>query len=161
MDNRTKVTRDTYRGLFLIIGIFVGALSIKWANWEYQQQQWADNQVPMLLNPLGSTPIHAQEAPQPTPTPDHIEVRKQIVRDVFGADGEDAIKVFTCEGLRSNKCNDGLNKNGSVDCGIAQINSVHGVARKWLLNPEINVRIAYQLFQEQGWNPWVCKYVLN
>ena len=161
MDNRTKYTRDTYRLLFMILGIFVGAVSIKWGLWEAGQLAWADRQVPILLSPLGSTPIQAQEAPTPSPTPSAIEVREQIIRDVFGADAEDAIKVFTCEGLRSNKCNDGLNKNGSVDCGVAQINSVHGVARKWLLNPEINIRIAYQLFQEQGWNPWVCKYVLN
>lgn len=161
LDNRTRWTRDIKYCLILIIGILIGGMSFKFDYWNYQQEQWADNQVPMLLSPLGSSVIHAQEAPKPTPTPDPIEVRKQIVRNVFGADSEDAIKVFMCEGLRSNKCNDGLNKNGSFDCGVAQINSIHGVARRFLLNPEINIRIAKQLFDEQGWTPWTCKYVLN
>lgn len=105
---------------------------------------------------MSITPTPTQ-IPSPTPTlePEQVKVEK-IVREVFGDKADEAIKVFKCEsGLRS-KCNDGTNKNGTVDCGPAQINSqAHQVARKWLLNPEINILIAKQIYTEQhGWSAW-------
>lgn len=77
------------------------------------------------------------------------------IRQVFGDKAEEAIKVAKCEsGLRA-VSNEGLNKNGSVDAGVFQVNqSAHRVAKKWLMNSAINIRIAKQLYDEQGWNPW-------
>lgn len=86
---------------------------------------------------------------------------EQKIKHVFGEDGEDAIRVFKCESGLQSKCNDGLNSNGSVDCGIAQINSIHGVPRRFLLNEDVSLQVAKQIFDQQGWNPWVCKKVLK
>jgi len=82
---------------------------------------------------------------------------EELIREVFGDNADRAIEIARCEsGLRS-VCNDGVNSNGSVDCGIFQINSIHGVRSKWLLNPDINIRVAYQIFTEQGnFSAWVC-----
>jgi hypothetical protein len=78
------------------------------------------------------------------------------IRHVFGKDAEDALKVFKCEsGLKPSAFN-GVNTNGSWDAGVAQINSVHGINKKFLLNSQINIRVAKVLFDEQGWTPWVC-----
>lgn len=91
----------------------------------------------------------------PTPTPDPIE---QEIRNVFGEEADNAIKVFSCESGLKSKCNDGLNKDGSVDCGVPQVNSIHGVSRKWLLNYKIAIQVAKQLYDESGWRPWISSY---
>jgi hypothetical protein len=56
--------------------------------------------------------------------------------------------------------------------GLLQINLVHwqrvsafvGVpfrlreeALPYLLDPEVNVRVAYAIWSDQGWAPWSCK----
>jgi len=152
-DNRRKYVKDTYRLVFLIVGILAGAILVHWMNWEARQVAWADSQVSMLLSPTWGSQAEAKEIePTPTPSPEDLVIAE--IKEVFGKDADDAIKVFRCESGLKSKCNDGLNKNGSVDCGVAQVNSVHGVSRKWLLKPEISIRVAYELFLEQGWSPW-------
>jgi hypothetical protein len=82
---------------------------------------------------------------------------EEEIRAVFGKDAEDAIKVAKCEsGMRADAKNH--NNNGSSDGGVFQINSVHGIRAKWLSNPSINIRVAKQLFDEQGWTPWRYSY---
>lgn len=79
---------------------------------------------------------------------------EEEIRLVFGKDAENAIKVAKCEsGMRVAAVND-KNTNGSTDVGLFQINSVHGIKAKWLKNQSIQIRVAHQLFLEQGWNPW-------
>lgn len=125
-----------------------------WCNWQTVKPRWEDQQLPLLLSPLSDTQVYAQEESTPSPTPNPQQLVIEEIREVFGKNADDAIKVFSCESGLKSKCNDGLNKNGSVDCGVGQINTVHGINRKWLLKPEINIRVAKQLFDEQGWNPW-------
>jgi len=87
------------------------------------------------------------------------------IQETFGKDAEQAIRIASCEsGIRSEAI--GHNSNGSRDYGIFQINSVHfgkiPVKDKvaYLLNADNNIALAYQIYQRQGWNPWVCKKVL-
>lgn len=53
-----------------------------------------------------------------------------------------------------------LNNDGSMDYGLMQINSIHrkrvGGDLNALLDPETNVRVAHDIFVEQGFTPWVC-----
>lgn len=50
------------------------------------------------------------------------------------------------------------NKNGTVDIGIFQINSVHfgkvGCSLRELAVAESNVDCAYFIWEQQGWKPW-------
>ena len=79
---------------------------------------------------------------------------------MFYDDPYTAIAVATCEsGLKPNAYND-KNFDDSDDVGIFQINSVHlermnalGLDR-W--NPEDNIAFARMLYEESGWQPWVC-----
>lgn len=45
--------------------------------------------------------------------------------------------------------------------GLYQLNSVHagrvGGDITAFYDPEINVRVAYSIFTEQGWGPWGCR----
>lgn len=113
-------------------------------------------------------------SPLPSAKLVEIEIPKYIEKEVYvlpqnvvdfiemlwGDEAGDAIKVFTCES-RLNPSVEHWNNNGSVDTGVAQINSVHGINQKWLRDYRINLLVAYKLWQEQGWRPWVCDYVLE
>ena len=52
------------------------------------------------------------------------------------------------------------NINGTIDRGLFQINSVHlwRVNNDYnsLLDPETNIKIARDIYKEQGWCPWVA-----
>lgn len=79
------------------------------------------------------------------------ETTEQKIRAVFGEHGDAAIHVAECE---SSMGRNPRNKKSSARGVFQVMASVHGVSEKWLLNEDVNIAIAYQLFQEQGWRPW-------
>ena len=44
------------------------------------------------------------------------------------------------------------NRNGTIDCGIFQINSIHKLEN--CQDPKTNIHYAFGLFQRHGWQPW-------
>lgn len=50
--------------------------------------------------------------------------------------------------------NAGLNKNGSVDYGLWQINSVHGYDPQKLYDPRFNAKAAVSIYKSQGLKAW-------
>lgn len=59
----------------------------------------------------------------------------------------------------ASKDNAGLNRDGSVDYGLMQINSIHadmvGGDLESLRNPQVNIKIAYSLsHQGSDWTAW-------
>ena len=51
-----------------------------------------------------------------------------------------------------------LNRNGSRDDGLWQINSVHGYDPTWLHNPANNAAAAYHVWRGGGWAQWTGTY---
>lgn len=97
----------------------------------------------------------------PTPTPSTTDVIVAITKE-FAPEGKTIVKkmldISFCEsGWRWDAINT-KNKNGSVDHGALQINSIHtkryGNGFKTDLNE--NVRVAHEIFKASGVNPWVC-----
>lgn len=86
----------------------------------------------------------------------------EIIKKHFGKDAEKAIDCFRSEsGLRAEAINT-ANRNGTVDRGVAQINSVHcgkiqGDCATALLDAETNIKVAKQIFDRSGFNPWYGK----
>jgi hypothetical protein len=83
---------------------------------------------------------------------------EQIILDVFGLeDYKVARAVAKAEsGLNCEAIN--VNTNGTIDYGSFQLNSVHFErfgGLKNLVTCEQQVKAAYELYLEQGWNPWV------
>lgn len=67
-----------------------------------------------------------------------------------------AINCFYSEsGLRSNAV--GVNKNGSNDVGIAQINSIHGMSTEDRMDYKKNIDKAYKIYKRRGWEAWYGK----
>lgn len=67
--------------------------------------------------------------------------------------------MFTAEsGLRANAVN--YNVDGSRDTGCAQLNSIHrarvGGNIDAFYDAKTNVTVAYAIYSEQGWCPWVA-----
>lgn len=113
--------------------------------------------------------------PAPSPfTKEEQKIRK-IVLDVFGKDYEKAMyllqgKKGTCkENYNLDPKATNVNKDGSTDWGLFQINDkwngiTHkGKAKQLLLDPEINVRVAYRIFVDSGYSfrMWSCGKVLG
>ncbi len=80
-----------------------------------------------------------------------------LVIGYFGDAAPEAFRILQCENVHW----DPRAVSATDDYGLFQINWVHtqpggrahGVD---LMNPRENVRIAYGLYQEQGWWPWTC-----
>lgn len=89
------------------------------------------------------------------------EAVRTYIMDKFGKDGKVAVAVATAEsGLTCKRYQNWLNKNKTVDHGAFQINSIHlwrvgGDANK-LLDCKTNIDVAYQIYKEQGFRPWVA-----
>jgi hypothetical protein len=91
-----------------------------------------------------------------------VEVIKQpetideMIEFVFGDQADEAKRIAMCESTMNPNATH-VNTGGSIDAGLMQINSVHGVPVRYLKNPMINLLIAKQIYDAQGWNPWTCQ----
>lgn len=102
----------------------------------------------------------------PEPTPEETPIQEpasesgdvaDMIRSVFGT--EKAVRVATCEsGL------DPANVNGQYR-GLFQLGNYHkqraadmGYTWNQMFEAMPNIKVAYNLFLEQGWGPWECKY---
>lgn len=83
----------------------------------------------------------------------------QYITEVFGKDAPDAFNILYCEnrGLRPDAVNH--NRNGSIDEGIFQINSIH--KQNDMTNWKKNVDFAYKLFKRGGWSQWSCSHRID
>jgi hypothetical protein len=81
---------------------------------------------------------------------------EEIIRAIFKDDAALAISIAKCEsGLRADARN--VNNNGTVDVGLFQINSVHGVSERFLTDPITNTMVAKEIYDGRGnWSAWVC-----
>lgn len=80
--------------------------------------------------------------------PESIEDK---IRATFVEDPDTAVRVAFCE----SSMNPRARNSTSSARGIYQImQSWHKINEKWLFNEDVNIAVAYQLWQEQGWRPW-------
>lgn len=87
---------------------------------------------------------------------------QQLILDVFGAAGPQALKVAKCEsGYRP----DAVNPANHRVRGVFQVDE--GWADEWLkvtgvsywdswMVAETNIRFAFWLYTRSGWGPWAC-----
>lgn len=88
-------------------------------------------------------------------TPKTIEEK---IRATFPEDPDTAIAIAKCESGMNPKAFNGNNSNGSIDSGLMQINSVHGVSKHMLMDVDVNLAVARVVYERAGnsFNPWVC-----
>ena len=82
---------------------------------------------------------------------------EDLIYKYFGDNGRVATAVFMAE----SGCN-ATSISHTNDYGVAQINQVHfqkipSVKKvEWLMNPENNIKLAYEIYQKQGFKPWTA-----
>lgn len=102
-------------------------------------------------------PTDAPEPNLPEPEPTDAPTPERAIIDIICSypwGCETAIRVFSCE---SELQPDAISYNGS-SYGVAQIWKGHawrfpGFWERWMI-PEVNIGWAYELWGEQGWEPW-------
>lgn len=143
LTRRTKTIKFSFYLTIVILGITLIPHALAPAKAEPRQTFVKEVQV--TPTPFIEHPTSQQEA-----------IQQEIIK-VFGKDADDAFKILSCEnkGLVPDAVNE--NTNGSIDVGIFQVNSIHGVRAKWLENWKVNIQVAHQIFTEQGnWSAWSC-----
>jgi len=126
---------------------------------------------PRIITIINEVGAKGQEIEKNAPIPttraldDSIEGK---IRREFGVEGEIALAVFkaesrlkndainyNCEGYPNGICPKGLeHKAWSVDCGIAQINTLGKTCPKELFDPEVNIKKAKEMHSKRGFQPW-------
>lgn len=113
-----------------------------------------------LISPI----VEAKEVkttPTPTPTEAPHPIKDKI-REVFGRHADKAFKLLECENstLNPQAVNTyGNTPAGSRDIGVFQINEYwQGVNAKFLLDPDLNVRIAWRIYTDSDYTfrMWTC-----
>lgn len=79
----------------------------------------------------------------------------------FGSNAEDMLKILGCENHRLNPNAQNWNSDGTIDTGVMQVNSIHGVPQEYLFDWHTNVDVGYQIFKDSGFGAWTCSYVLK
>jgi hypothetical protein len=73
----------------------------------------------------------------------------------YGWPVEEALRVMSCESGGQPTA------TGGANYGLFQINAVHsarvGGNLQALYDPATNIRVAYDIWADQGWAPWACK----
>lgn len=98
----------------------------------------------------------------PTQTPQPLKAAPQDCNAVKAYDWDVRIAYAICmaeSGGVAHKDNAGLNKDGTVDYGLMQVNSIHadmvGGDLESLRNPQVNMRVAYSLSHKgNDWTAW-------
>lgn len=83
------------------------------------------------------------------------------ILEVFGDEYSNAMAILSCENKGLNPKATNHNRNGSLDVGIFQINSIHGYSQTYLENYRNNIDVAYKIYQRDGWSAWSCSHKIN
>ena len=106
----------------------------------------------VLQPPAGPTVLVSRADMQPVP-PAGVEQWRALVSQ-YNWPVEQVLEVIRCEsGGRNVASPDGQN------IGPLQVNVIHsGKLREGesLWEPEVSIRIAYEIWADQGWGPWSC-----
>ena len=143
---------------WLRIKLFATALIILTACGWYARHDYEKRLDKRLYDGIiyGLTAIEAHEPAPEIPLTENEQIFQEI-ENLFGDEAANAKRVACCENQGKPVCSY-LNPKAegpTDDWGIFQIHRPsHKVPVKYLTNWQINLNIAKQLFDEQGWFPW-------
>jgi hypothetical protein len=81
---------------------------------------------------------------------------EQKIERAFPEDYEVMLAIAKAEsGLTPDAVNN-RNRNGSIDTGLFQINSIHGYDSEWLKDVDNNIEAAKKVYEKQGLKAWAA-----
>lgn len=120
------------------------------------QAQLISKQDEASPQPPQTTEPEKQQTAKPVAQSKGCEAYKHLV-DQYDWDTNTALAVMRAESGCNPSATNKANRNGSVDRGLFQVNSVHKAKvgnLDDLYDPATNVRIAYRVYQGSGWKAW-------
>jgi len=81
------------------------------------------------------------------------ETPRSYIEKKFGKDARIALAIVSAESSWNEEAVN-KNKNGSIDVGLFQVNSIHGYDIEDLKDPFYNIDIAYKIFKRDSWKAW-------
>jgi soluble lytic murein transglycosylase-like protein len=109
--------------------------------------------VSALIASFSPTTLGVISMSPPKPEPVNIQHIITLKAEEYGLDSQIVGKIISCESGGNQRAIN-TNKNGSVDKGLLQINSVHDIGDLDLFDPVDNLDFGLKLMQKQGTRPW-------
>lgn len=145
--------------LCLVAVFIIGGIYAKY-NHKVVKQVHADYISPIPAGTSGTLTATQSATSTAIPTPTEYDIISQEITQVFGQYAPQAFKVLSCENHALNPRAVNVNTDGSQDYGIFQINNHwQGVTNvTFLTDPDINIRMAWDIFKNSGynWHLWTC-----
>lgn len=167
--NHKRLLQKSAIGLILFASIMtplnyeVIKPTIEWLNTPYVTTVYADSKpTPTPAISISSSNGQDKDGEEEEIGSTSSEGVEEIIREVFGKHSDKAFKLLECENksLNPNAVNTaGNTPAGSRDIGVFQINEYwQGVNAKFLFDPELNVRIAWKIYEDSGYSfkMWTC-----
>jgi len=117
-----------------------------------------------VTQPISTPP--AVEAVDPSGGEAELEEIHNYIKTKFGSDGDNMIRIIgECENKTFDQSRTNHNRNGTIDYGIAQVNSIHiarcgsDIKHDW----KANIDCAYSIYERAGntFRPWTCSYIVG
>lgn len=170
MRYRRKTRPKWLSDSLIILGVVVGTLmGAGWVRADVYQKAQASEQ---FIHPLSNFEVRYVEVPTEVIKHELPQSIQDDIRAVFGDYADDAMRVLECENKRLDP--EAVNDNttwGGVgrDHGIFQINDYwqgfrhDGKAKQFLQDPAINIRVAWRIFEDEGYSfqKWTCGRTLG
>jgi hypothetical protein len=105
--------------------------------------------------PMDSYVVYADEYKQPeeSPAPER-EAMIKVIKQIWRRDWKVGVAIASCESGLDHTQKNVHNTDHSIDYGLFEINSIHGMNPDDMMNAVANAGYAYSLYKEQGLNPW-------
>lgn len=162
-DNWVLISAGVLLGLaLLIIGVATAIKSI--ADWgaghQFVKQEILSLHIQLPYRIEKIVPKVIQQVITAPELADLTPIEQRICEKWGMYDCQVAIAVAKHEGLNHPIDSWNINTNGTIDVGYFRINSVHfnqpGCSLAEVITEEGNLNCAYQIWEAQGWTPWVA-----
>lgn len=90
-----------------------------------------------------------------SPSIQELSLDEKICK-TFPEDCEIMIAISKAENSKRDPFAVGYNKDGSIDVGIFQINSIHGYDKEYLFDIDNNIKVAREIYDREGKEAWVA-----